>query len=62
MMYSNNILDFQESTTILNAFTKKKKSGNLLDVPRIYVYIYIYIYIYMQYLRLEYLELPEILS
>ena len=34
-MYSNNILNFQESTTILNACTKKK-SGNLLNVPHIY--------------------------
>ena len=32
-MYSNNILHFQESTTILNACTKKK-SGNLLKVLR----------------------------
>ena len=31
-MYSNNILNFQESTTILNACTKK--SGNLLKEPR----------------------------
>ena len=31
-MYGNKILNFQESTTILNAFTKK--SGNLLKVPR----------------------------
>ena len=31
-MYSNNILNFQESTTILNACTKK--SGNLLKAPR----------------------------
>ena len=38
-MYSNNILNFQESTTILNACTKK--SGNLLNVPHIYIYIYI---------------------
>ena len=30
-MYSNNILNFQESTTILNACTKK--SGNLLNTP-----------------------------
>ena len=30
-MYSNNILNFQESTTILNAGTKK--SGNLLKIP-----------------------------
>ena len=32
-MYSNNILNFQVSTTILNACTKK--SGNLLKAPRI---------------------------
>ena len=38
-MYSNNILNFQDSTTILNAFTKK--SGNLLKAPRIYIYIYV---------------------
>ena len=31
-MYSNNILNCQESTIILNAFTKK--SGNLLKTPR----------------------------
>ena len=30
-MYSNNILNFQESTTILNSY--KKKSGNLLKAP-----------------------------
>ena len=30
--YSNNILNFQESTTILNAGTKM--SGNLLNAPR----------------------------
>ena len=33
-MYSNNILNLQESTTILNAHTKK--SGNLLYAPHIY--------------------------
>ena len=52
-MYSNKILNFQESTTILNACTKK--SGNLLKAPYIYLYththtdayIYIYIYIYI---------------
>ena len=38
-MYSNNILNFQEPTTILNAYTKK--SGNILNVPRVYIYIYI---------------------
>ena len=32
-MYSNNIVNFQESTTILNDCTKK--SGNLLKAPRI---------------------------
>ena len=31
-MYSNNIVNFQESTTILNAWTEK--SGNLLKAPR----------------------------
>ena len=35
-MYSNKILDFQESTTILNARTKK--SGNVLKAPRISVF------------------------
>ena len=30
-MYSNNILNFQESTTILNSCTKK--SGSLLNAP-----------------------------
>ena len=34
-MYSNNILNFQESTTTLNAL---KKSGNLLKAPRILMY------------------------
>ena len=33
-MYSNNILSFQVFTTILNACAKK--SGNLLNAPRIY--------------------------
>ena len=35
-MYSNNIVNFQDSTTILNACIKK--SGNLLNAPRIYMY------------------------
>ena len=52
-MYSNKILNFQASTTILNAWTKK--SENLLNAPRIikhnqnahtHTHIYIYIYIY----------------
>ena len=36
-MYSNNILNFQESMTILNACTKK--SGNLWNEPRISLYL-----------------------
>ena len=35
-MYSNNIVNFQESTPILDAYTKKK-SGNSLKAPHIYV-------------------------
>ena len=50
-MYSNKILNVQESATILNACTKK--SGNLLKVPRIYIYIYIYIYIVKLFVRLN---------
>ena len=41
-MYSNNILNFQESTTILNAHTKK--SGNLSYAPRTYVKKYLMIW------------------
>ena len=37
-MYINKILNFYESTTILNACTKK--SENLLKAPCIYIYIY----------------------
>ena len=36
-MHSNKIMNFQESTTILNAW---KKSGNLLKSRRIYMYVY----------------------
>ena len=50
-IYNNNIVNFQESTTILNAGTKK--SGILLNGPRIYIYIYMYIYIYIYILQLE---------
>ena len=39
-MYSNNILNFQESTTILNAC--KKKARNLLNASRIYKPIHTY--------------------
>ena len=35
-MYSNNIVKFEESTTILNACTKN--SGKLLKAPYIYIY------------------------
>ena len=38
-MYSYKILNFQESTTILNAYTKK--SGNLLNAPRTYQVIFV---------------------
>ena len=38
-MYSNNILNFQESTTISNACTKT--SGNLLNTPRMCVCVYV---------------------
>ena len=41
-MYSNNIVNFQESTTILNACAKK--AGNLLKAPRIYKSYLIYMY------------------
>ena len=34
-MYNNNILNFQESTTILNLCTKN--SGTLLNAPRNYI-------------------------
>ena len=38
-MYSNNLLNVQESTIILNAYTKT--SGNLSYARRVYIYIYI---------------------
>ena len=41
-IYNNDIVNFQESTIILNACTKK--SGNLLIAPRICIYAYICIY------------------
>ena len=44
-MYSNNIVNFQVSTTILNACTKKK-SGNLLKASRIYMHMYVCVYTY----------------
>ena len=39
-MYSNNIVNFQESMTILNSCTKK--SGDLLNAPHICIYILIH--------------------
>ena len=43
-IYSNNIVNFQESTTTLNAHTKKVWK---LIVWTTYIYIYIYIYTYI---------------
>ena len=43
-IYSNKILNFQESKTIINAHTKKVWK---LILCTSYIYIYIYIYIYM---------------
>ena len=47
-MYSNKIVNSQESTKILNACTKK--SGNLLNAPRIYIYIYTHTSMFVVYL------------
>ena len=44
-MYSNNIVNFQVSMTILNACTKK--SGNLLNVPHTHTHTHTYIYVYI---------------
>ena len=49
-MYSNNIRNVQESTTILNAYTKK--SGNLLYAPRIlnwtvWIKLFWHVYLYL---------------
>ena len=47
-MYSNNILYFQESMTILNVHTKKVwKIIVCTSCIHIYIYIYIYIYLYI---------------
>ena len=51
-IYSNNILNFQESLTILNACTKK--SGNLLNAPRI-----IFMIISVKLFRFECKPLPQ---
>ena len=52
-MYSNNILNFAESTTILNACTKKV--WKIIEYTT-YIYIYIYIYIYMEGWRVRGIE------
>ena len=45
-MCSNNIINFQESKTILNACTKKYR--NLLNAPRIYhIYMYVCMCVYV---------------
>ena len=44
-VYSNNILNFEESTTTLNVCTKK--SGNLLNAPHTHTHTHTYIYIYI---------------
>ena len=43
-MYSNNIRNFQESTSVLNACTKKCLESYCRHRVHIYIYIYIYIY------------------
>ena len=45
-IYSNNIMNFQESTTILNACTKSLETY-WMHHTHIYIYIYIYVYIYI---------------
>ena len=42
-MYSNNMLNFQEPITILKACAKKKRSGNLMNAPRIYLELLSYL-------------------
>ena len=57
--YSNNILNFEESTTILNSYTKK--SGNLLKPPRnSIIYWYNTIYYRFQYSTLILFEYAEL--
>ena len=58
-MYSNNILNLQESTTILNACSKKY--GNLLNELRIYLSIYLSIYVgNLKVLNLTQKEKPQL--
>ena len=54
-MYSNNIVNFQKSTTILNAHTK-----NVWKLIVCTSYIYIYIYIQNRKLQYLYIKLPSI--
>ena len=57
-IYSNNILNFQESTTILNACTKK--SGNLLNAPNTYLMVDFLGFKRLNKIYLEKFEQPEI--
>ena len=55
-MYSNNIVNFQESITILNACTKKgwkriEFTTHTHTHTHTYIYIYIYIYIYTNFVE-----------
>ena len=43
-MYSNNIVNFQESTTIFNAWTKKSLETNWMHHTHTHTHTYIYIY------------------
>ena len=59
-MYSNNILNFQESTTISNAGTKK--SGNLLNVPRIKYFGFGFVWFYGISTFVDYLMLNPVFT
>ena len=55
-MYSDNIVNFQESSTILNVCSKK--SGNLLNAPHTHTHTHThtYIYIYIYKLKLVFID------
>ena len=57
-MYSNNILNFQESMRILDTCTKK--SGNLLKAPHMYLHTHAYIYIYIHTSMYTHIQLASI--